>query len=137
MEITVNVGDPQSKRTHTFKISEEDARSIVGKKIGDTIRGELIGKPGYELVITGGSDSAGFPMRFDVQGAVRRQLLVVRSIGNRQTRKGQRIRKTVSGNTVGQNTSQLNVKVTKHGKDPLVAPEAAPEPPAEAPPEQA
>ncbi len=120
MEITVNVGDPQSKRTATFKIPQEDAKSVFGKRLGDTIRGELIGKPGYEMLITGGSDSAGFPMRRDVQGSARRKLLLTKSLGNRGTERGVRVRKTVSGNTVSEITSQLNVKVTKHGKDPLV-----------------
>lgn len=129
MEIKINVGDPKSKKTHTFTMSAEDSKSVLGKKIGDMIRGELINKSGYEFQITGGSDNAGFPMRRDSQGIGRRQLLITRSTGNRVTPKGVRIRKTVSGNTVSEQTSQLNVKVVKHGKEPLV--EAKEEPKAE------
>jgi small subunit ribosomal protein S6e len=120
MEITVNIGDPKTKKTHTFKISADDAKSIYGKKLGDTFRGELFGKGGYEIEITGGSDNAGFPMRRDVLGTARRKILTTRGVGNQQTPRGTRIRKTVSGNTVSDITSQLNGKVLKHGKDPLV-----------------
>ena len=119
MEITVNVGDPQSKRTHTLKIGADDAKSLYGKRIGDTFRGELFGKAGYEVQITGGSDNAGFPMRRDAQGVGRRQILTTRGIGNQVTPKGTRVRKTVAGNTVSEFTSQLNVKVVKPGKEPL------------------
>lgn len=130
MEIKVNVGDPKSKKTHTFTISADDAKSIFGKKIGDSLRGELIGKAGYEMQITGGSDNAGFPMRRDATGIGRRKILTVRGIGNRQTPHGIRIRKTISGNTISEFTSQLNVKVIKHGPQPLVEEAPAPAEPA-------
>jgi len=130
MEIKVNIGDPKSKRTVTAAITADDAKSIFGKKLGDKIRGELAGKHGYEFEITGGSDNAGFPMRRDVTGTGRRKLLVTYSTGQRQTKGGVRIRKTVAGNTVSEFTSQLNVKVTKHGPQPLIE-EKAEEPKAE------
>jgi small subunit ribosomal protein S6e len=120
MEIKVNVGDPKTKRTVTLTMSADNAKSIYGKRISDKIRGELVEKSGYEFEITGGSDNAGFPMRRDVVGTGRRKLLVTNSTGQRQTRKGVRIRKTVAGNTVSEFTSQLNVKVVKHGSAPLV-----------------
>lgn len=129
MEIKVNVGDPKTKKTHTFTIAAEDAKSIFGKRIGDKIRGDLMGKPGYELEITGGSDNAGFPMRKDATGTGRRQILITRGLGNQQSARGIRLRRTVAGNTVGDQTSQLNVKVVKHGPQPLV--EAPAEQPAE------
>ena len=120
MEVKVNVGDPKTKRTVTLTMSADNAKSLFGKKIGDKIRGELVEKSGYEFEITGGSDNAGFPMRRDVTGTGRRRILVTNSTGQRQTKKGMRIRKTVAGNIVSEFTSQLNVKVLKHGAQPLV-----------------
>lgn len=120
MEIKVNVGDPKTKRTVTLTMSADNAKSIFGRRIGDKLRGELVDKPGYEFEITGGSDNAGFPMRRDVTGVGRRKILVTNSTGQRQTKKGVRVRKTVAGNTVSEFTSQLNVKVVKHGAQPLV-----------------
>jgi small subunit ribosomal protein S6e len=119
MEMKINIGDPKSKRTLTQVLPADDAKSLFGKRIGDKIKGEILGKPGYEFQMTGGSDNAGFPMRQDVVGVGRRKLLVTRSIGQRSTKKGVRIRKTVAGNTVSDFTSQINVKVVKHGAQPL------------------
>ncbi len=128
VEIKVNVGDPKTKKTYTFQISAEDAPQVFGVKIGDKIRGELIEKPGYEFEVTGGSDKAGFPMRADVEGVGRRKLLITKGTGNQKKRKGMRIRKTVSANTVSDITAQLNVKVVKEGKAPLVEEEKPVEP---------
>ncbi len=128
MEIKVNVGDPKTKRTITLTMSADNAKSIYGKRLGDKIRGELVEKAGYEFEITGGSDNAGFPMRKDVVGTGRRKILVTNSTGQRQTKKGTRVRKTVAGNTVSDFTSQLNVKVSKHGAAPLVEAKAEEKP---------
>jgi small subunit ribosomal protein S6e len=122
MEIKANLGDPKAKRTVTVTIPADDAKAFFGKKLGDKVRGELLAKPGYEFQITGGSDNAGFPMRNDVTGTGRRKLLITRSTGNQATAKDVRIRKTVAGNTISDFTSQLNLKVLKHGSDPLFAP---------------
>ena len=131
MEMKLNIGDPKSKRTVTVTVSVENAKALFGKKLGDKFRGELVEKPGYEFEITGGSDNAGFPMRRDVVGSGRRRILATYSTGQRQTKKGVRVRKTVAGNTVSEFTSQLNVKVAKHGAQPLVEPKAEEAKPAE------
>lgn len=118
----INIGDPKEKKTSQIEV--EDAKSLMGKKIGDSFKGETIDKPGYEFLITGGSDKAGFPMRRDVEGDVRRKILITTSTGNRRKGKGLRLRRTVAGNTVGKTTVQVNVKITKHGSKPLVEPPA-------------
>lgn len=62
-EIKVNIGDGKSKKTYNKVITPEQLAGLSGKKIGDTIKGELIELPsGYELEIRGGSDKTGFPM---------------------------------------------------------------------------
>src|SRR6185436_12013435 len=104
MEIKVNVGDPKTKRTVTLTMSADNAKSLFGKRLGDKIRGELVEKPGYEFEVTGGSDNAGFPMRRDVTGTGRRKILVTYSAGQRQTKAGVRVRKTVAGNTISEFT---------------------------------
>nr|MDO8118442.1 S6e family ribosomal protein [Candidatus Sigynarchaeota archaeon] len=94
-------------------------KSFVGKKIDDSIDGGLIGYPGYEFTIRGGSDIAGFPMRKDVTGGVKRYILVAKpgvGISNSRIKKGGRQRILVRGNTVTDQIVQVNVKVTKEGK---------------------
>lgn len=92
---------------------------LFGKKIGDKFSGDIIGLNGYELEITGGSDIAGFPMRKDILGSVRKKVLLVKGIGVNLKTKGKRVRKTVSGNTIGNETAQINLKVIKAGSTEL------------------
>lgn len=109
------------------EVKDDQAEVFLNKKIGETITGDGFGLPGYEFLIAGGSDRAGFPMRKDVRGAGRKQILAVKGIGVRKKRHGQRQRKTVSGNTIYAETAQINLKVLKAGKEDLFA---APEAPA-------
>ncbi|MFX1259371.1 MAG: S6e family ribosomal protein, partial [Promethearchaeota archaeon] len=55
---------------------DEKKFHFEGMKIGDIVKGGLLGFPNYEFQITGGSDSSGFPMRKDVHGPVKKKVLV-------------------------------------------------------------
>lgn len=104
------------------EIADDAAKVVLGKKIGDHIKGDAMGFPGYEFEIKGGSDYCGFPMRWDVQGFQRKRLLIVEGVGMKKTANGIKHRKTVCGNTVHPKISQLNLKVTKEGSTPLAPP---------------
>ena len=119
VEFKLNIGDPKSKKTLKKDVKDAEAEVFLGKKIGDSVKGDLFGLNGYELVLTGGSDSAGFPMRSDVEGGARKKILIVKGIGIRKNRPGRKTRRTVAGNTVTSKTVQINLKVTKQGKTPL------------------
>jgi len=102
-----------------IQIDEKKFR-FEGLKIGEIIKGELIGFPNYEFQLTGGSDSSGFPMRKDVHGPVKKRILVSkRGIGYKPVRKGQKKRKTVRGNEVSYDMTLLNLKVVKYGEAEL------------------
>ncbi|TFG24246.1 MAG: 30S ribosomal protein S6e [Promethearchaeota archaeon] len=89
-------------------------------KIGDTIKGGLIGFPNYEFQITGGSDSSGFPMRKNVHGPVKKKILVSkRGTGYKPLRKGQKKRKTVRGNEITYDMTLINLKIVKYGEAEL------------------
>jgi len=104
-------------------IQEPESKTFLGKKIGDAISGDHIGLAGYEFIITGGSDYCGFPMRKDVEGFARKRILAVEGIGLKKKAKGIRVRKTVCGNAIHPKIAQVNLKVTKNGKEPFVFPE--------------
>lgn len=106
------------------EIQEPEAKVLLGKKIADSVNGDDIGFAGYEFVVTGGSDHCGFPMRKDVDGFARKKILAIGGTGLKKKAKGIRQRKTVCGNTIHPKISQVNLKITKAGKDPLVAPPA-------------
>lgn len=91
---------------------------ILGKKIGDTFSAGFLGLDGYELLITGGSDKDGFPMRKDIEGTVRKSIVITRGIGFKG-KKGERIRKNLRGNIIAQDIAQINCKVIKVGSMPL------------------
>jgi small subunit ribosomal protein S6e len=131
-EFKLVLSDPKTGKSIQREAKENVARSLIGKKIKDTIKGELIDLPGYEFVITGGSDNAGFPMRSDISGSMRKRITAVKGIGvtNKLRKpnpkkkgwrrmKGMRLKKTVAGDTVHDKTAQINMKVTKHGRDPI------------------
>jgi small subunit ribosomal protein S6e len=99
-----------------IEIDEKKFR-FEGMKIGDTIKGGVIGFPNYEFEITGGSDSSGFPMRKDVHGPVKKRILVSkRGIGYKPKRKGEKKRRTVRGNEVTYDMTMINLKVIKYGE---------------------
>lgn len=117
MEFKLAIGD----KTGTYKaeIKEADAEKLVGKKISDKFKGELLGLAGYEFEITGGSDNAGFPMRRDVDGPTRKKAVLTGGVGFHSKRKGLRRRKSVRGNTISGDIVQVNCKVIKAGTKKL------------------
>ncbi|MFT4313042.1 MAG: 30S ribosomal protein S6e [Candidatus Woesearchaeota archaeon] len=117
-KLKIVLGD-KSGKTKQIELDEQNSKSLIGKKILDTFKGELIDMPGYEFQITGGSDSSGFPMRRDVAGDRKKKILIVNGVGIAKNRPGERRRKMVAGNTIGDETAQVNVKVVKAGKTPL------------------
>lgn len=107
---------------------EIENESLMGRKIGETIKGSEIGTEfsDYELLITGTSDKAGFPGKEDTEGPELRKVLLTKGFGmhkmpkregkkKRATPDGLRLKKTVRGNTIGVSTIQINTVVTKEG----------------------
>jgi len=122
----LNISAPNGEfRSQSRKITLDENRfnRLEGMKIGDTVRGGLIGFPNYEFLITGGSDSSGFPMRKDIHGPVKKKILVSkRSTGYRPKREGQKRRKTVRGNEITADMTLVNLKVIKMGETELFKP---------------
>lgn len=112
------ISDPKSRKAYQ-KEAEENASGLIGKKIGDRFSGAFLGLEGYELEITGGSDRQGFPMRPDVEGPARKRVVLAFPPGFHPIRKGERKRKSVRGNTVSKDISQINLRVVKVGKKAL------------------
>ncbi len=112
----VTVADPDTGETRQLEV---DGVDVAGLTIGDTLEGDEIGLPGYELELTGGSDSAGRPMRADVDGPQLKEILSAGGTGYHPERDGERRRVTVRGAEVGPETTQLNLVVRTAGDDPI------------------
>ncbi len=115
MAIKIVIGHKGKSKT----VELQDVKPLLGLKIGDTFKGEIIDLTGYEFEITGGSDNAGFAMRKDVEGTSRKKILAVQGVGLKKKAKGLKQRKTVAGNTIYQGTAAINVKVIKEGSQSL------------------
>ncbi|OED29655.1 30S ribosomal protein S6e [Methanosphaera sp. WGK6] len=113
--------------TYQLELDDKDAKVVNGLKIGEEFNGGVLGLKGYKLKITGGSDKNGFPMKEDIDGTRRFKSLVSEGTGFKPTKKGLRRRKTVRGNTIADDISQINVKVSERGEQTLTEIFAEPE----------
>ena len=132
----VNDTDPANDgRSYNMTVSGNNLSQFLGKKIGDVVDGIFVGEgeltlAGYKLEVTGGSDKTGTPMRSDLSGGVRQSVLVTQSTGfkghslvhktkgGEQKRfrykpDGMRKRRYFRGNTITQDTRQINLKVVE------------------------
>lgn len=107
----VVISDPKTGKSRQIEVKDEKARALLDKRIGDIIDGELIGVSGVKLQITGGSDIAGFPMRADIEGPVKKYILLSGGVGFHPRKKGERRRKLVRGNTISEDIVQVNTKI--------------------------
>jgi small subunit ribosomal protein S6e len=113
------VSESDTKKSYQFEVDQGRAAGLIGKKIGEEFEGDVIGLVGYKLQITGGTDKDGIPMLPDVQGQVKKKVLLIGTPGFYPKIQGQRKRKTVRGNTISGDTVQINTKVLKKGEKTL------------------
>lgn len=116
-KLNISGGDKGAGKGKTKLIQVDQSKvNLKGLKIGETVKGEILGLVGYELQITGGSDDSGFPMRKDMDGPVKKKIFIKKGKGFKPRRKGERRRKTMRGNEITYDTSLINLKIIKYGK---------------------
>ncbi len=114
------ISDPKTGKA--YKVEGKDAEasaSFIGKRIGDVVDADILGLGGYVLEITGGSDKDGMPMRKDVSGTARKGILITSPPGYRPKEQGKRRRKSVRGNEISTEISQINVSIKEYGTKPI------------------
>ncbi|WP_178915255.1 30S ribosomal protein S6e [Natronomonas gomsonensis] len=114
-DFQVVVGDPEEGTTHSFDVDGQDANRFIGRSLGETVDGDAVGLPGYELELTGGSDTSGRPMREDVTGTRTKAILLEGGVGFEPSVDGERKRVTVRGAEVSDDTRQINAKIVGRG----------------------
>jgi small subunit ribosomal protein S6e len=117
------LSDPQDGKSKVVEVEEARAAPFIGRKMGEIIDGIVVDMPATKLQILGGSDKDGVPMRGDVHGGIRRQVVLSEGAGFKAKRKGERRRKTVRGNIITDEIVQLNLKIVEQ---PAKAAEAKP-----------
>lgn len=112
MPFKLNISD----KGKTYKL-ETESEVLVGKKIGETFKGEELNQDlaGYELQITGSSDISGIPGFKELTGSNYHRKLLTYGPGMKDTRKGIRLKKTLRGEEISLKTIQINMKVIKEG----------------------
>jgi len=102
------ISDPKTGKASSAEVKDPQSRALVGLKIGQEFDGATIGLRG-KLKVTGGSDKAGFPMRADIPGGVKKRVLLTRGVGLRSVEQGTKKRKLCRGDTVTEEIYQINV----------------------------
>jgi len=113
------ISDTKSGKAYKLEVSGAKANKLIGKAIGDTIEGQLIGLLDYKLYVSGGSDKDGVAMRHDLPGAGRKRLLLSSGVGYHPKSRGVRKRKSIRGCEISAKTGQVNLKVIEAGSKPL------------------
>ena len=104
----VVIADSKSGKAQSVEIKDQQAQPLIGMRIGEEVDGSLLGIEG-KVRITGGSDKAGFPMRDDVMGGVKKYVLMTRGTGFRKdSGSGKKKRKLVRGNIITDEIYQVN-----------------------------
>lgn len=104
----LTISDKKGKSI-TKELKDSDANQLVGLSIGSDTDASVVGLSGT-MSITGGSDTSGIPMRSDLHGSARKYILLSKGVGLQDVEKGQRVRKLICGNTISEETYQINCK---------------------------
>ncbi|MEM2543905.1 MAG: 30S ribosomal protein S6e [Nitrososphaerota archaeon] len=117
------LSEPSTGKAQTIQLTPQQFSLFIGKKIGDELDGSILGKSGFKIRITGGTDVDGFPMRPDVSGPRKVRVLLSGGVGfhprekppskrnkkrNRRKKEGLRKRVTVRGNMISEAIAQIN-----------------------------
>ena len=112
----LNISDPETGKTKKVEIDDARMKPLIGRRIGEVVDGTIAGMPGYKLMITGGCDKDGFPMRPDVHGGGKYRVLLSSGPGFRPRERGERRRKTVRGNIITPDIVLVNMKIVAKPK---------------------
>jgi small subunit ribosomal protein S6e len=109
----VIISNPEEGKSNFVEIEGTRAVPLIGRKLGETIDGTVVGLSGQRLKITGGSDKDGFPMRPNIHGGVRATVVLSEGVGFKPRQTGERKRKTLRGNIITEEIVQINMKIVK------------------------
>ena len=117
------ISDPETGRSQRVELEAAQMNPLIGRRIGGTIDGTIANLSGHRIQLTGGTDKDGIPMRPDVHGGVKANIILSGGVGYKP-------KKTVvvRGNTVTADTVFLNFKIVEKPKGQQKVKEEEPEP---------
>lgn len=107
------LSDPATGKSTASEVEGTRAQALIGRSLGETIDGSALGIAPGKILISGGCDKNGIPMRADVHGGVKKYIVFSAGPGFRPTRHGERRRKLVRGRTITDETYQINFTISK------------------------
>ena len=111
------ISDPETGTSQKVELEDNRMGPLIGRRIGEIIDGTVADLAGHQLQLTGGTDKDGIPMRPDVHGSAKSNIILSGGVGYKPKKKGERKRVVVRGNTVSIETTFLNLKIVeKPGK---------------------
>ena len=124
-DFKLTISDPKTGKSVKKDITGGAVDALLLRDVGDKVDGEHIGFAGYEFELTGGSDSAGFPLKKSIRGSGRKTIFTYRGVGfsGRDRwgvmQRGLRVKKAVAGSKITGQTTQVNLKILKEGPQAL------------------
>jgi small subunit ribosomal protein S6e len=109
----LKISDPKTGKSSAFELEGTKAQPLIGHRINDIIDGTILGVGFKKIKITGGTDKDGIPMRADVHGGAKKYVLISNGAGINPKKPGERKRKLVRGNTITEETYQINAVVVE------------------------
>jgi len=113
--IKIVFSDKKNGKTAQLEVPKDSEPMLLGKKMGETLEGAIVGLDGYVLKITGLSDKTGAPSRREIEFSQKAFVLLSGGPGIRNSKKGRRIRRLIRGNTISVDTEQINTVIEQYG----------------------
>jgi small subunit ribosomal protein S6e len=110
------VSNPETGTSQRVELEDSRMAPLIGRRIGEVFDGAFANMPGHKLKLTGGTDKDGIPMRPDVHGSTKTDIILSGGVGYKPKKKGERKRVIVRGNTVSSETTFLNLSIVERPK---------------------
>jgi small subunit ribosomal protein S6e len=110
------VSNPETGTSQRVELEDSRMAPLIGRRIGEVFDGAFANMPGHKLKLTGGTDKDGIPMRPDVHGSAKTDIILSGGVGYKPKKKGERKRVIVRGNTVSSETTFLNLSIVERPK---------------------
>lgn len=110
------VSDPATGKSSVNEVEGARAQALIGRSLGELIDGSALGIAQGKVLISGGCDKNGIPMRGDVHGSAKKYIVISSGPGFKPTRHGERRRKLVRGRSISDDIYQVNFTLKPDGQ---------------------
>jgi len=110
------VSDPATGKSSVNEVEGARAQALIGRSLGELIDGSALGIAQGKVLISGGCDKNGIPMRSDVHGSAKKYIVISSGSGFKPTRHGERRRKLVRGRSISDDIYQVNFTLKLEGQ---------------------